>query len=341
MNPLVSIITPCYNGENHIFRFLDSILNQTYSNIEFIFVNDGSSDKTEEIVLSYKNKFEPRGIKLIYIYQENQGVSAAINAGLKRVNGKYLCWPDSDDYLELQSIEKRVDILEKFPDYAIVTSDAYIRNYNNLNEYIRLAADSESKKYAENQFELLLSSNSMLIPGPHMVRMNCFIETHPTGQIYPYRRGQNWQMLLPIYYKYKRYFLDEPLYNYIIYPVSITHGNTTKEGKLIRIHEHEDNIINILNSMDIPSEHKIKYIHKTHLRYIRERLTLAFHFRDKILFKEQYNILEEKRQINRKEYIYNIIIKNKISHQLFSIIMPFIRKLFKISILKNIFYNKR
>jgi len=52
-NKLVSIITPCFNGEFLIHRLLDSILNQTYNNIEFIFINDGSTDKTEEVVKSY------------------------------------------------------------------------------------------------------------------------------------------------------------------------------------------------------------------------------------------------------------------------------------------------
>lgn len=341
MKNLVSIITPCYNGEAVVHRLLDSVLYQTYENIELIFVDDGSTDKTKEVVLSYKNKFEEKGYELIYIFQGNQGVSAAINTGLKKVRGKYLCWPDSDDYLELDSIKKRVNILDNFPDYAIVSSDAYIRDYSNLSKYVRFAADSEADKYAENQFELLLSSNSMLIPGPHMVRMNCFIETHPTGQIHPYRRGQNWQMLLPIYFKYKRYFLDEPLYNYIIYPISITHGNTTKEGKLIRIQEHEDNIINILNSMDISVQHKAKYIYLTHLRYLRERLTLAFHFRDILLFNEQYNMLEANGEVNRKELIYKSVIKNQFSHQMFSFIFHLTPKIFNISILKNILYNKK
>ena len=73
MKPLVSIITPCYNGESYITCFLDSILYQTYPNIELWIVNDGSKDKTEEIILSYKSKFDDKGYKLNYIYQENAG----------------------------------------------------------------------------------------------------------------------------------------------------------------------------------------------------------------------------------------------------------------------------
>ena len=60
--PLVSVITPCYNGEKFLHRFLDSVLNQTYTNVEFIFINDGSFDKTEEIVFSYKERLKSKGI---------------------------------------------------------------------------------------------------------------------------------------------------------------------------------------------------------------------------------------------------------------------------------------
>ena len=59
---LISIIAPCFNGEHYIGRFLDSILAQTYPNIELILINDGSKDKTEEIIMSYKPQLEQKGI---------------------------------------------------------------------------------------------------------------------------------------------------------------------------------------------------------------------------------------------------------------------------------------
>ena len=62
-NPLVSIITPCYNGENVMHRLLDSILSQTYSNIEFILINDGSTDHSEEIWYQYEKKFNEKRYK--------------------------------------------------------------------------------------------------------------------------------------------------------------------------------------------------------------------------------------------------------------------------------------
>lgn len=60
-NPLVSILTPCYNSQDYLERYLDSILKQTYSNLELIIINDGSQDRTEEIALSYIDVFQERG----------------------------------------------------------------------------------------------------------------------------------------------------------------------------------------------------------------------------------------------------------------------------------------
>lgn len=114
-------------------------MNQTYKNIELIFVNDGSTDKTEEIVLGYLPAFRQEGMKLIYKRQANAGQAAALNEGLKWFSGEFLTWPDSDDYLDPLSIEKRVDFLEYNPDYGLVRSNAYYVDFYTLKNVRKLA----------------------------------------------------------------------------------------------------------------------------------------------------------------------------------------------------------
>ena len=111
MQKKVSIITPCYNGEMYVERMLNSVLEQDYNNIEFILINDGSTDKTEAIVKKYETKFKKKGIDFIYIYQSNSGQAAALNKGLAIFKGDYLTWPDSDDMLSKDSISKKVEFL--------------------------------------------------------------------------------------------------------------------------------------------------------------------------------------------------------------------------------------
>ena len=119
MSPLVSIMTPCYNGESYVGRYLDSVLAQTYDNIEVAIVDDGSTDNTAAIIKSYIPKFEAKGYKLIYQHQENGGAASAINTAMQVVTGDFIMWFDSDDILLPQSTEKRVDFLIKNPQYCI------------------------------------------------------------------------------------------------------------------------------------------------------------------------------------------------------------------------------
>ena len=110
---LVSIISPCYNGEKYLPYFLDSILNQTYNNIELLLVDDASTDNTLKVVNGYKEKFEARGYKLrIFSLEKNSGQAAAINRALTEYNGEYVEWMDSDDIFLPYAIEKKVDFLE-------------------------------------------------------------------------------------------------------------------------------------------------------------------------------------------------------------------------------------
>lgn len=101
MNMKVSIIVPVYNAAPYLRECIDSLVNQTWKDIEVILVNDGSTDASGEICESYLD--DPR---VIYYYQVNAGVSAARNAGLDLATGKYICFVDSDDWLELDAIER-------------------------------------------------------------------------------------------------------------------------------------------------------------------------------------------------------------------------------------------
>ena len=118
----VSVITPVYNGEKHLSRLLDSILAQSWDDIEMILSDDGSADRTLEIAESYREKFESRGFRYQIVAAGHRNASAAINGGLPLVTGEFLIWPDSDDYLEKDSVRKRAEFLQKNPQYVCVRS---------------------------------------------------------------------------------------------------------------------------------------------------------------------------------------------------------------------------
>ena len=105
--PLVSIIVPVYNGEKTIERCLRSIQNQSYSNIEVLVVNDGSSDHTERII----RKYAQRDSRFRYIEKENSGVSDSRNVAMAEAKGDYFQFVDGDDYLIQTAYEHCLDIV--------------------------------------------------------------------------------------------------------------------------------------------------------------------------------------------------------------------------------------
>lgn len=121
----VSIIIPVYNVEKYISRCIESVINQTYSNIEIIIVNDGSPDNSLSICESYAKK--DKRIKIIT--KLNQGLGEARNTGLENVTGKYVLFVDGDDYIETTLVEKVV--------YYAITYNADFVRFHNYREDIK------------------------------------------------------------------------------------------------------------------------------------------------------------------------------------------------------------
>lgn len=105
--PLVSVIVPVYNVERYLCRAVDSILNQTYKNLEIILVEDGCSDRCPEICDNYSRK----DFRVKVIHKENEGVSVARNTGLDKASGEYITFVDSDDWVDERMIEIMIDTL--------------------------------------------------------------------------------------------------------------------------------------------------------------------------------------------------------------------------------------
>ena len=116
MNPLISVIVPIYNVEAYLPRCLDSIVNQTYQNLEIILVDDGSPDNCGAICDEYAS----RDSRIRVIRKENGGVSSARNAGLDVMQGEYLTFVDPDDWLSLDAVQVLYDrLVEDGSDMAI------------------------------------------------------------------------------------------------------------------------------------------------------------------------------------------------------------------------------
>lgn len=124
---LISVLMPVYNTKEEYLRTsIESILNQTFTDFEFIIVNDGSTNNAEEVILSYKDN------RIKYVKQENQGIVGALNNAWSKASGKYIARMDSDDIAYPERFAKQVNFLEENPEYSLVGSWAKIIPSKNI-----------------------------------------------------------------------------------------------------------------------------------------------------------------------------------------------------------------
>jgi glycosyltransferase involved in cell wall biosynthesis len=141
--PLVSIIIPTYNYAGYLPRAIQSCLDQSYKFLEIIVIDDGSTDNTKEIAESY-------GKRIIYIRQENAGVSSARNRGLEEATGHCIAFLDADDYLREDAIEVRLNALLSKPSAGTVITETYSQKGSDLYCKPRFKTDIMSDKFYED-----------------------------------------------------------------------------------------------------------------------------------------------------------------------------------------------
>ena len=129
MNPLISIIVPVYNTANYLDQCITSLLNQSYANCEFIFINDGSTDSSLFILEKYKAKDS----RIQILNQENKGVSVARNRGLEIAKGTYIGFVDSDDWIEKHLYSVLLEAIETYSCDLVLSN---MKSYFNAKEVI-------------------------------------------------------------------------------------------------------------------------------------------------------------------------------------------------------------
>ena len=294
MADLVSIITPCYNGEKYLGRFFQSILDQTYPDVELIFVNDGSTDNTEGIALEYGEKLKARGYGFTYIFQSNSGQSAAVNQGLKLFKGDYLNWTDSDDFLTTDSIEKRVRFLEDNPEVGLVIGGTILVDDVRYEQIVFLDASRSNRTEPRDIVEDYLKGVFVNPCCSAMVRATMFKEAMNNNLIIEEVReiGQNYQLFIPIMYKYPVRYIPDVVSYCVVHNDSHSHSKKDFEQKI--------HILDVANST---------------LNSISDRIQIDANekkwFKRKIAEYDCKNRLEVLQHHHRKESLSEIVRKLK------------------------------
>ena len=160
--PLVSIIVPVYGVERYIERCAVSLFEQTYKDIEYIFVNDATQDKSIEVLRTVMERYPERAKAVrIVAHPQNKGISAARNTGVDSATGKYIWQVDSDDFVAIDAVQKWIDIAEQHKadvvicDVNVVTANGVETEtvqYDNKSDYIRRLLQHTQKCAHWNKF---------------------------------------------------------------------------------------------------------------------------------------------------------------------------------------------
>lgn len=223
--PLVSVVVPCYNHEKYVKETIESIVNQTYKNIELIVIDDGSKDNSVKVIQELADKYG-----FIFIHRENKGLCATLNEGIMLSKGKYLCVCASDDIYILNKIEKQVAFMEQNSDYAM--------SYGKIIEFDE---NTEIKIEIKNPrsgfiFDSLLFGN--FIPAVSQITRKEIFED--IGVFDENLYIEDWDMWLRIAEKYKIGFIDEYLAYYRIHETNISknfYQIIQAEEKILRKYE--------------------------------------------------------------------------------------------------------
>lgn len=197
--PLVSVLIPAYNHERYIEEAILSVINQTYKSIELIVADDGSSDRTKDILQHLQQKYQ-----FHLILQDNQGLIKTLRTLRKKAQGKYIALLASDDFFHYEKIEKLVLFLEKYPHYAMVYSKIIVVDCNSQ-EVMRI-----EESYCDGKiFNDLLMGKFFINSVGTLIRKDIYMQ-------YDYDEGyiEDLQMWLKIAKKYEIGFYNEFLSYY-------------------------------------------------------------------------------------------------------------------------------
>ena len=234
-------------------------------------IDDGSTDNTKQIIEPYIKEFTDRGYNLYYFYQENGGVSSAINNGLKYINGEYLVWPDADDwYSSPYTLESLVNAFKGSDEIGMVRCESRIiddKTMNNIGRFTDNHIENISYLFDECLYE---KNGFWFCPGGYMTKIKIVDEVILNREIYVDKpAGQNWQMMLPILYSYKCFTIKEPLYNILSHNDSHSRADRTIEDWINTWKVHENTIVGTLERMSqLTEKDREKQKKKKKIRYI-------------------------------------------------------------------------
>ena len=255
--PKISVIIPVYNTEKYLSRCLDSVVNQTFKDLEIICVNDGSTDNSNEILDRYASKDN----RITVINQKNGGLSAARNTGLRHASGQYIGFVDSDDWIDIDYYECLIGLAEK-NNADIVMAGMRVVDQDNI-------SDNTTPNMVTNNFVRKIKNLPNGGINDKLLKSELFQGLEfPVGRYYE----DNVVLLKVMYYSKIVVFTNSVSYYYFMNQSGICR---TTNNDIVK-HKVQDRLYSARSMMDFAKEHRLgqsrvvkDFILRTVICYIR------------------------------------------------------------------------
>lgn len=309
MNPKVSLVVPCYNGSLFIESFMQSVFCIKYDNIQLIVTDDGSSDDSYAKLKLYEDTLREIGIDYILLHKENGGQPSAFNLGIQYATGKYVAWPDIDDRMHPDFIEKKVKYMEEHSEVDFLLSKSAIVPLSDKNKILGYTWPDRITDNSILIDRALHNYKCWFEPGAYFARLDSMDKFIVGRHIYDdcgCWTGSQFQIVFPFFYKGNIGYLDECLYDYFIHDKQ-HHVQVKEKFDLIRKNEEtKKGIIATIKSLEAPNEFSMLQIIEE--RIVRSETIQAFSINDKEWFFTNYNKLN-KSAITKKDKIRYYMMK--------------------------------
>ena len=294
MEELVTVVVPIYNVEKYIDNCIQSIICQTYQNLQIILVDDGSPDNCPRIC----DEYQKNDSRIEVIHKKNGGLSDARNAGIQKAKGKFICFIDSDDFINSKYIEKLYNMIEKND------ADIAIVNFKRVQEFKETYLKEDNENSTENVYtgkqmiENIYDKNLYL---QSTVAWNKMYKTKLFQTIqFPYGNlHEDEYTTYKLYYNCKKIVMtSEPLYYYRYVPNSIMNKKFNQKRL--------DGILALEERLNFFNEKKEKRLYD--LTLVRYMLVIMIHYMNCKMFLENSQEIQEE-LMNKYKKFYKKVIK--------------------------------
>ena len=306
-NPLISVLIAAYNHEQYVQETIKSIINQTYTNIELIIIDDGSKDSTWEKIQEMKVKCEERFTRVHFETKENEGTCATLNKLLALSKGEYVYIIASDDIAKPNAIEKEIDFLNNNPEYALAVGDNELIDSNGKVCYWdknrkTVYSKKDAKFLTFGEFLKRKSKINFLssefgsyrslyirnyIPNGYLIRKNIF---NKTGYFTPQAPLEDYYLMLQISKYAKMKYLDEILFSYRWHDCNTIKDNSKMDLYSSKTKKYEEQILENLTDENLSKD--VYTVKKYGACYKKQGIPFVFQILKYIKINKKYSLIK-------------------------------------------------